>query len=30
LIQGDGFNVFGFEEDGYAAFDDAPFATEII
>ena len=30
LIQGDGFNVFGFEDDGYAAFDDAPFATEII
>ena len=30
LLQGDGFNVFGFEDDGYAAFDDAPFATEII
>jgi hypothetical protein len=30
ILQGNGFNVFGFEDDGYAAFDDAPFATEII
>lgn len=30
ILQSDGANVFGFEEDGQAAFDDAPFATEII
>lgn len=30
VIMSDGDNVFGFEEDGHMAFDDAPFVTEIL